>query len=708
MPVPQDATFGTFADGGDLIHGDIVVGLRGGVNTRFNFQGDPGLYLPLAGGTMQGAINMDSNGITGVPTPTLPSDAVNKSYADGLVAGEALTRTDDANVTLTLGGTPATALLHAVSLTLGWTGQLSVPRGGTGAASFTAYGVICGGTTSTDALQTVSGLGSANQVLVSNGAGALPSWQSVPGLVPAAMTKVDDSNVTLTLGGTPATSLLQAVSLTLGWTGQLSLARGGTNANLTASNGGIVYSDASALAILAGTATANLPLLSGSSTAPSWGAFALNLGGALTTAAAFTTSGAFAVTQTYTGITNVTFPTSGTLATTSQIPTGAALTKTDDTNVTLTLGGSPSTALVNAASLTLGWTGQLAVSRGGTGAGTLTGLLTGNGTSAITGTAITQYNVLTGGASNVPNSVAPSATSGVPLISQGASSQPVFGTAVVAGGGTGNTTFTAYSVICAGTTATGAFQNVSGVGTAGQALVSNGAGALPSWQSVTVTSAINQVVVQTFTSSGTYTPTTGMKYCTIECIGAGGGGGGAALSTNIGAGGGGGAGGYSRKTVAAATIGASQTVTIGTGGSGGSAGNNNGSAGSSATSVGTICVANAGSGGGGAAANTWGAAAAGGAAGTGDVTAYGNAGSDGCQSSSSNAFQLPQGRGGAGWMGGQPKGQTAGISTGGQAAVAGQSYGAGGNGGGSSNSSAAAAGAAGANGFVIITEYLSV
>ena len=48
----------------------------------------------------------------------------------------------------------------------------------------------------------------------------------------------------------------------------------------------------------------------------------------------------------------------------------AALTKTDDTNVTLTLGGSASTALLNAASLTLGWTGTLAVARGGTGTGT--------------------------------------------------------------------------------------------------------------------------------------------------------------------------------------------------------------------------------------------------------------------------------------------------------------------------------------------------
>jgi len=78
-------------------------------------------------------------------------------------------------------------------------------------------------------------------------------------------------------------------------------------------------------------------------------------------------SGAFSSTFTFSNTTSVTFPTSGTLATTTQLPTPAALTKTDDTNVTLTLGGTPTTALLQATSLTLGWTGQLAVSRGGTG-----------------------------------------------------------------------------------------------------------------------------------------------------------------------------------------------------------------------------------------------------------------------------------------------------------------------------------------------------
>lgn len=52
--------------------------------------------------------------------------------------------------------------------------------------------------------------------------------------------------------------------------GQLPLTNGGTNASLTASNGGILYSTGSAVAILSGTATANKMLLSGSSTTPTW------------------------------------------------------------------------------------------------------------------------------------------------------------------------------------------------------------------------------------------------------------------------------------------------------------------------------------------------------------------------------------------------------------------------------------------------------
>jgi len=53
---------------------------------------------------------------------------------------------------------------------------IPVANGGTGATSQTAYSVICGGTTSTGAYQSVASLGTAGQVLTSNGAGALPTW----------------------------------------------------------------------------------------------------------------------------------------------------------------------------------------------------------------------------------------------------------------------------------------------------------------------------------------------------------------------------------------------------------------------------------------------------------------------------------------------------------------------------------------------------
>jgi len=52
----------------------------------------------------------------------------NTLNSTSVVTANALTRVNDTNVTLTLGGTPATALLQNVSLTLGWTGTLADSR----------------------------------------------------------------------------------------------------------------------------------------------------------------------------------------------------------------------------------------------------------------------------------------------------------------------------------------------------------------------------------------------------------------------------------------------------------------------------------------------------------------------------------------------------------------------------------------------------
>lgn len=44
-------------------------------------------YLLLDGGTMGGIINMNSNGITNLPTPSSNGDAATKLYVDGLLDG---------------------------------------------------------------------------------------------------------------------------------------------------------------------------------------------------------------------------------------------------------------------------------------------------------------------------------------------------------------------------------------------------------------------------------------------------------------------------------------------------------------------------------------------------------------------------------------------------------------------------------------------
>jgi hypothetical protein len=60
------------------------------------------------------------------------------------------------------------------------TTTLGVATGGTGASSQTAYAVLCGGTTSTGAFQSIASVGSSGNVLTSNGASALPTFQALP------------------------------------------------------------------------------------------------------------------------------------------------------------------------------------------------------------------------------------------------------------------------------------------------------------------------------------------------------------------------------------------------------------------------------------------------------------------------------------------------------------------------------------------------
>ncbi|MCA0335048.1 MAG: hypothetical protein LCH44_13995, partial [Bacteroidetes bacterium] len=115
-----------------------------------------------------------------------------------VVSPSALTKIDDTNVTLALGGSPASALLQNVSLTLGWNGVLSTTRGGTGLGS----------------------LGTANQLLrVNTGATALeyftPNWTSNTGTVTSIAMSVPPA---FTITGSPiTTSGTLALGITAGY-----------------------------------------------------------------------------------------------------------------------------------------------------------------------------------------------------------------------------------------------------------------------------------------------------------------------------------------------------------------------------------------------------------------------------------------------------------------------------------------------------------
>lgn len=180
----------------------------------------------------------------------------------------------------------------------------------------------------------------------------------------------------------------------------------------------------------------------------------------------------------------------------------AALTKTDDTNVTLTLGGSASTALVNAASLTLGWAGELAISRGGSGASTAQAAM-----NAFAG-ATTSGSYLRGNGSNVVMSAIQAGD--VPTLNQNTTGTAanVTGTVAVANGGTGQTTYTNGQLLIGNTTGNTLTKATLTAGTG--ISITNGTGSITianTGGTGTVTSVSGTGTANGLTLSGTVTTT---------------------------------------------------------------------------------------------------------------------------------------------------------------------------------------------------------
>lgn len=201
-------------------------------------------------------------------------------------------------------------------------------------------------------------------------------------------------------------------------------------------------------------------------------------------------------------------------------------------------------------------------------------------------------------------------------------------------------------------------------------------------------------ITRYYTSSNTWTKPSNLDFVVVEVVGGGSGGG----SVNAEAvGGGGAAGGYAVKKIAAASLGATETVTIGAGGAANSAGGT--------SSFGAHCSAT-----GGAAPPAGGAVAQGATGGVGsggDLNLDGEDGGGGIIAGTAATSEPGiAGRGGSSRYGGGGRGAVVALDVGSGTGDNAGNYGSGGGGSVNLNAGGSAAGGTGSGGLVVVHEYV--
>jgi len=236
----------------------------------------PGVLAPIAGGTVIG----NPTGATAAPTATtapvlgIPGTSTGQLGIAGIGSGTATLSAQSAagSATVLLPTTSGTLASSAAAPIIldPMTGILTCPTcvtssGGGAITGQTPISVSGAGVVSLDTngvtyafFQQVPALS-----LVGNGTGALANAQSLTGAA-NQIARVDGAGAAMGFG---AIDLSQSAAV---GSSVLALANGGTNAALTASNGGIFWSNATQAQILAGTVTAGQMLRSGASATPSW------------------------------------------------------------------------------------------------------------------------------------------------------------------------------------------------------------------------------------------------------------------------------------------------------------------------------------------------------------------------------------------------------------------------------------------------------
>lgn len=203
----------------------ILVAKPQGVANWILIGGEPGVLATLTGNS-GGAVSPDSGNIyvvgdgttiniVGNPGTSTLTVSSGGSLASLYTEDSGTAVSSAGNLIVTGGSTGLTTLGsgHTVSLT----GTLNVAHGGTGDTSLTAYAVMCGGTTSTNPVQSIASVGTSGQVLTSNGAALLPTMQNASQAgknVVFALVANQESNVTG--DGTNYTIVFDSVNINTG------------------------------------------------------------------------------------------------------------------------------------------------------------------------------------------------------------------------------------------------------------------------------------------------------------------------------------------------------------------------------------------------------------------------------------------------------------------------------------------------------------
>ena len=156
-----------------------LTGTTGGARSLILGSGCQIEKLYLVNNTCADAITVKNTSGTGIAVPAGKTMFV---YNNGTNVVDATTHlsslTLGSALPITSGGTGSTSTTF-VNAATNITGTLPVANGGTGATTNVAYAVIAGGTTTSGPYQSVASVGTSGQVLMSNGAGALPTFQTI-------------------------------------------------------------------------------------------------------------------------------------------------------------------------------------------------------------------------------------------------------------------------------------------------------------------------------------------------------------------------------------------------------------------------------------------------------------------------------------------------------------------------------------------------